>query len=120
MIVLEVRQVEVDHCVGCGGTWLDGGELELLLDGAKNRDDMMKRMSPERAAKEAPRRCPICEKKMEKSACGTTKRVVVDKCARGHGVWFDRGELRAVIAQGEFPGENRVYVLLNDVFGGGD
>jgi len=119
MIVLEIQQVEVDHCVGCGGTWLDGGELELLLDGALNRDELMKRMVAEKSA-EAPRRCPICDKKMDKVACGTTRHVLVDKCGRGHGVWFDRGELREVIAQGEFHGENRVYALLNDVFGGGD
>jgi hypothetical protein len=118
MIVLEVQQVEVDHCVGCGGAWLDGGELELLLDGARNRDEMMARLVPERATQEALRRCPICDKKMVKTLCGTTRRVLIDKCTRDHGVWFDRDELREVMAQGEFPGENRVYVLLNDLFGG--
>lgn len=31
MITLELAQVEIDHCVECGGIWLDGGELEALI-----------------------------------------------------------------------------------------
>ena len=41
MISLELHEIEVDHCVACGGVWLDAGELELLLDGAANRDRIM-------------------------------------------------------------------------------
>jgi Zn-finger nucleic acid-binding protein len=114
MIVLEVDKIEVDHCVGCGGTWLDGGELELLLDGAENRDELLANMPGVEVAK-ADRRCPICEKPMEKVRCNDE---VLDRCRRGDGLWFDAGELRAVIGMGTFPGENRIYELLNDVFGG--
>ena len=32
MITLELEDVEIDHCLDCGGIWLDAGELELLLD----------------------------------------------------------------------------------------
>ena len=32
MITLELADVEIDHCVGCGGIWLDAGELELLME----------------------------------------------------------------------------------------
>jgi Zn-finger nucleic acid-binding protein len=32
MITLELAEVEVDHCVHCGGIWLDTGELEVLMD----------------------------------------------------------------------------------------
>jgi Zn-finger nucleic acid-binding protein len=116
MIVLEVDQVEVDHCVGCEGTWLDAGEIELLLDGADNRDRLLASMSPHRVD-EGLRPCPICENRMDKVRCG---KVIVDKCGRNDGIWFDRGELRDVIEMGEFPGENRVFHLLNDVFGGGE
>lgn len=114
MVVLEVDQVEVDHCLACGGTWLDAGELELLLDGAANRDALLEGMSRADVAETA-RVCPICDKQMSKVRYGD---VVLDRCGRGDGIWFDRGELRAVVESGEFPGENRVYGLLNDVFGG--
>lgn len=114
MIVLEVDRVEVDHCVGCGGTWLDGGELDLLLEGAQNRSDLLAAM---RAAggREELRRCPICEKPMEKVRCNDE---LLDRCVNNDGIWFDTGELRAVIRAGRFPGDNRIYELLNDVFGG--
>ncbi|MHC4733577.1 MAG: TFIIB-type zinc ribbon-containing protein [Planctomycetota bacterium] len=31
MITLELQEVEIDHCIECGGIWLDSGELEMLL-----------------------------------------------------------------------------------------
>lgn len=114
MVVLEIDQVEVDHCLACGGTWLDAGELELLLDGAANRDTLLSGMQRADITEKA-RACPICDKRMTKVRCG---QVVLDRCARGDGIWFDSGELRDVIESGEFAGENRVYELLNDVFGG--
>ena len=118
MIVLEVDQVEVDHCVSCGGTWLDAGELDLLLDGADNRDELLGQLAAAGAREEA-RPCPICEKKMQKVSCGPDGTVLLDKCARGDGIWFDKGELREIIDMGAFPGENRVCQLLTDVFGRG-
>jgi Zn-finger nucleic acid-binding protein len=27
MITLELADVEIDHCISCGGIWLDNGEL---------------------------------------------------------------------------------------------
>ena len=32
MIVMELNEVEIDHCLSCSGIWLDAGELELLLE----------------------------------------------------------------------------------------
>ena len=117
MIVLEIDEVEIDHCVGCRGTWLDGGELELLLDGAENKSHLLSTLNEETNTGEAARRCPICSKKMKKVLCGTRQRVVIDKCSNNDGLWFDEGELRDVIAMGDFPGETRVYDLLVGVFG---
>jgi Zn-finger nucleic acid-binding protein len=117
MIVLEIDEVEVDHCVACGGTWLDAGELELLLDGAEHKERLLSTMEPGVTAGEKPRRCPICTKKMQKVRCGSHERVMIDKCKANDGLWFDRGELRDIVAMGGFPGENRVYELLNVVFG---
>lgn len=38
MITLELAEVEIDHCVNCGGIWLDAGELEILMDDPKRPD----------------------------------------------------------------------------------
>ncbi len=49
MIVLEI-----DHCTACGGVWLDAGELELLLDGAANKNALMASLSTGAASIAAP------------------------------------------------------------------
>lgn len=120
MIVFEIDQVEVDHCVGCGGTWLDAGELELLLEGTENKDQLLSALAEDTPAGEAMRICPICEKKMCKVAygCGDSDPVILDKCKKNDGLWFDGGELREIIKMGNFPCENKVFQLLNDVFRG--
>lgn len=117
MIVLELNEVEVDHCLTCRGTWLDAGELELLLDGAENKERLLAALDVDASTDEAPRRCPICNKKMRKVRSGPDERVVIDKCKNNDGLWFDHGELREIIASGDFPGEHQVFELLKDVFG---
>ncbi len=55
MIVLELSEVEIDHCVSCGGTWFDAGELELLLGNAKEKDSFLSSLT---AARPKPERQP--------------------------------------------------------------
>jgi Zn-finger nucleic acid-binding protein len=118
MIVVELDQIEIDHCIHCAGSWLDAGELELLLGGAGNRDDLLSRIAGEAPVKEAPRRCPICDKKMQKVACRLDDGdIVLDRCARNDGLWFDRGELAGVLRYGDFPHGHDIYKLLNEIFG---
>ena len=38
MLVLELDKIEIDHCINCGGIWLDNGELELLLETKEERN----------------------------------------------------------------------------------
>ncbi len=116
MIVLELDQIEVDHCLSCGGAWLDSGELELLLEGADNRDRLLASFEIDSKTKEKKVRCPICSKKMAKIACGTAEKVCVDSCPKGEGLWFDKGELLQVVRMGDFPGDRRIVDLLKEVF----
>ncbi|MEJ2494849.1 MAG: zf-TFIIB domain-containing protein [Ignavibacteriaceae bacterium] len=37
MIVLELNEIEIDYCPDCKGIWLDGGELELLIEDENER-----------------------------------------------------------------------------------
>lgn len=115
MVVLEVSEIEIDYCTSCRGTWLDAGELELLLDGAANRDDLLEKMSHSPVA-ETPIPCPICDHKMTKVECGDDPAVILDKCNYNHGLWFDNGELHRVLEIGEFPADHRVYSLFEEVF----
>lgn len=120
MVALELDQVEVDYCTGCGGVWLDSEELELLLDGAENRDRVLASLVADPTIAEAKRRCPICDRKMEKVRVGKEEDqdVIIDRCKRNDGVWLDKGELLRVIRNGSTSDENPVQKLLIDMFGG--
>jgi Zn-finger nucleic acid-binding protein len=117
IIALELDQVEVDHCVHCGGVWLDAGELELLLDGAENRDRLLASMREAGVVAEPMRRCPLCDRKMQKVVMGIDGQVMIDTCARDHGLWLDGGELARIVKMGRITSESRVVELLREVFG---
>ena len=119
MVVFELNEVEVDHCVCCKGTWLDAGEMELLLDGAANKDELLASMAPDKRSREEVRRCPICDKPMQKVqyGCHDAKPVTLDKCGRNDGLWFDEGELLDIINMGNSPCERGIYGMLNELFG---
>lgn len=116
MIILELEQVEIDHCTFCGGIWLDEGELELLMDGAAHRDRLLSSFAPATSCREMPRSCPRCRKKMQKVNAGLSAEVLIDTCRRGHGIWFDHGELQQVMQLGGMDPDNKVAGLLNEMF----
>ncbi len=117
MIVLELDEVEIDHCISCGGIWLDAGEVELLLENSAEKDSLLSSFKVDKNTKERPRKCPICLRRMEKVLCGTDKKILIDKCRRNDGIWFDTGELEEIIKMGSFGKDNRVLNLLKDMFG---
>ena len=101
MFVLEFEQVEVDYCYECGGVWLDSGELELIgrkaglleggLLGALEKGEGGRRTGKSR------RRCPVCGKVLREVTADTDPPIVLDRCPAEHGLWFDQGELSAVV-----------------------
>lgn len=102
MIVVEHADIELDYCVHCKGVWFDATELDLLLRslGLAEGHDLASLMRlPKRPPAEAPRRCPRCRKKMHKMMIGREPEVMIDSCVRGHGLWFDGGEVEQVIQQ---------------------
>jgi len=118
MVVLELADVEIDHCLTCGGIWLDAGELELLLDGETERSAVLQSFRPAGPLTEKSRPCPICLKEMEKVLCaGLRGPVRLDRCRAQHGIWFDREELTDVLSAGHTGFNSRVLQLLKDMFG---
>jgi Zn-finger nucleic acid-binding protein len=116
MIVFELDEVETDYCTECQGIWLDAGELELLLEDAEQTRRLLNSFQPA-CTDEAHRPCPICEKSMQKVTVGhSEKAVLIDRCPKGHGLWFDRGELMDVLAQGEFDAGGKVASLLRQMY----
>ena len=98
MVAYELDGVEIDHCVECSGTWLDGGELEQIteLSGAAPGPlaAALESAVPGAATK---RRCPRCARKLRKLNVGNDPQVELDRCPKGHGLWFDPGELQTVV-----------------------
>lgn len=114
MIAIELKQIEVDHCVACGGVWLDSGELELLLGSIDQSRHLISALG--RDSHEIKRKCPICLKKMDEVFYGKSGEIVLDKCHSGDGIWFDKGELEKVIHLNSFNGSGEVLHLLRDIF----
>ncbi len=116
MIVLELDEVEIDHCISCRGIWLDAGELELLLGDSAEKDNLLSSFEEDKHTKEKGRKCPICLKRMVKVLCRADTNVLIDKCRRNDGLWFDEGELEDIIKTGGFDKDNKVLGLLEDMF----
>ena len=117
MLILEFELIEVDFCEACRGIWLDAGELELLFGDRKISEGFLSAGNPAEAKAEKPRACPICLKKMGKAVTGGEKPVTYDHCARGHGMWFDRGELTTILKYGsDVEGGGEVARLLREMF----
>ena len=119
MIVLELAEVEIDYCTDCGGVWLDAGELELLLEDSKSAKQLLYSFQISSLCSEKPRRCPICLKKMQKIVVSlSTPPLLIDKCPRGDGLWFDKGELSGILSTAQLDKENKIQKLLADIFFG--
>jgi Zn-finger nucleic acid-binding protein len=117
MITLELEDVEIDYCTGCGGVWLDAGELTLLLGEPDKARDLLDSFQIDSRSAESPRSCPICDKKMQKIVVGTSARpLLIDKCRRGDGLWFDTGELHDIVGRAQLDKDNRIQRLLTDMF----
>ena len=96
-VVVERAGIELDYCLDCEGLWFDADELDLLTAALELETDLPDIASlPTAQTDEKPRRCPRCSKKMAKVTMG---QVVIDRCPRNHGLWFDAGELGQVVRQ---------------------
>jgi len=117
MITLELDDVEIDYCTDCGGIWLDAGELELLLGEPGRARHLIESFKVDRGSTEQVRKCPICDKKMRRIVVGSAApALLIDKCHRGDGLWFDKGELHEIFDRAELDKDSKIQKLLKDMF----
>jgi len=117
MITLELSEVEIDYCTGCDGIWLDTGELERLLENSGKAETLIHSFQVQPNPAEIKRKCPICRKKMQKIVVGTSQPLLlIDKCSKDHGLWFDKGELQNILDNAQLDKENKIQKLLADIF----
>jgi Zn-finger nucleic acid-binding protein len=103
---MQVEHVEVDACFACEGIWFDAGELEAVIK-ADSRDfdfidvgreeldgEEIKQIRADLDAKEG--KCPRCEDgtKLAKRLYPGNKKIQIDICPKGHGLWLDGGEIK--------------------------
>jgi Zn-finger nucleic acid-binding protein len=89
-VLIHVRGVELDTCLECGSFWLDAGEFGDL---SAHREVLS------RCVDSGPSRfcCPVCAGPMREREPAGAARLRVDACCHGHGVFFQRGELRRLL-----------------------
>lgn len=126
MVVVEYHDIELDYCDSCKGVWFDSGELDLLLrsQGLEEPKTFFDHIinSREAGSAEKNRNCPICGRKMKKTAIDGQPEILIDVCRDKHGLWFDGGEAVQLIRHlaGERPpkGDSREQVIgfLEEVF----
>ncbi len=91
------------ECRRCGGLWVAAAVLRLLEQEAQRAGstvapDALPGPRPSKTGQPGPfyRRCPICGEVMHRRNYGAVSGVIVDVC-KEHGVWFDEGELEAIL-----------------------
>jgi len=93
-IIVEADGVELDLCLQGHGLWFDAQEIGMLLgaDAVELERELRELPSQGRG-----RPCPRCSKPMELIGAPGGASVMLDRCARGHGLWFDDGELEQIL-----------------------
>jgi Zn-finger nucleic acid-binding protein len=118
-LIVEYSNIELDYCPACRGVWFDSGELEMLLEcaGMENCRSYLGDVAgaPAVVTSEKERKCPICRKKMKKVYIDQDKKIMVDICQRGHGIWFDGGEVVQLLKElaEKSPGQHPSQGILN-------
>ena len=108
LFILRFKSVEVDYCDQCRGVWLDAGELEQIAGGTlPGFQQQVGSIPPGKK-----HLCPRCDTPLhEITAPGD---LTLDRCPKGHGLWFDATELEQLLAMAH---ADAAVALLNDIFG---
>lgn len=99
----KVGGLEVRECPACGGLWLDRAVFEQLGTSRERQGAVLGALpsptAPPVASLEAVqyRPCPACRHRMNRVNYARRSGVVLDVC-KEHGIWFDKDELRRVLA----------------------
>jgi Zn-finger nucleic acid-binding protein len=100
LLIVELEGVELDVCPDCRGIWFDAQELRQLfelagaLDNAGDLESELERL-PHAPARRA---CPRCRGRLRPAKTPVAAgQLILDQCPRGHGLWFDDGELQTLL-----------------------
>lgn len=113
LVAREAGVVGFAECARCGGLFLTRTAFDAIAKDANSRA-RVRAAEPETASREASlaakfhyRKCPVCRVLMGRTNYAGGSGIIVDVC-RTHGVWFDRGELTAIVDFLEAGGAERL------------
>ncbi|WP_373467342.1 zf-TFIIB domain-containing protein [Geothrix sp. 21YS21S-4] len=98
-----IGDLDTRACPACGGLWLDRAVFEQLGASRERQGAVLGALPPLAAPPGGAlepvryRPCPACGQRMNRVNYAKRSGVVLDVC-RDHGLWFDRDELRRVLA----------------------
>lgn len=82
-------------CIKCSGVWLNKSELEAIV---KNKEDLEKFNKVGLMYCEGSKlRCPKCKQTCMEVGRFPGTNIVIDKCMKCHGLYFDQGELKNLL-----------------------
>jgi Zn-finger nucleic acid-binding protein len=99
---VKVGAVTLDECTRCGGLWVDTTSFHRICEETEQQTVVLNRAfsPPEKKADPASAQrywpCPECRRLMNRQNFARVSGVLVDVC-KGHGVWFNQGELRRIV-----------------------
>ena len=99
LLVVERHGIELDYCHKQHGIWFDDSELNLYLldlDLTLPRLDQFAE-ADNRQTKTKKKKCPRCQKAMIAFYANPHQTLILDRCPKGHGIWFDHGELETLL-----------------------
>jgi len=112
LIIVERNNIQLDYCMFCKGLWFDNEELKYLSEALPD----LSFQEPEigylklKQTDEKPRRCPRCNKKMDKVIMNN-KPPVLDMCEE-HGFWFDEQELAQYVKNNQISSSSSASVVF--------
>lgn len=102
-----IGELDVQACLACGGLWLDRATFEQLGTSRERQGAVLGALpAPSLPSASLPggspeavryRPCPSCQQRMNRVNYARRSGVILDVC-KAHGLWFDRDELRRVLA----------------------
>jgi Zn-finger nucleic acid-binding protein len=109
----KIENIEIDVCFVCEGIWFDAGELEAVIkadskdfdyiDVGREAFDGAEARAAGLSLDKEKGKCPICKDGTElvKSEYEQGKKKInVDICPKGHGIWLDGGEIQEIRKRG--------------------
>jgi Zn-finger nucleic acid-binding protein len=111
----QIGGIEVDLCPACGGLWLDSGEIERLGRAEQSAVEHLRHEltgGQQAGVSETQTSCPACPGSLAEATLG---QIVIEYCARCHGVFLDKGELDAALAAVQGSTVEQVLALAGSI-----